>query len=204
MTQPPLQHSEPLLQEAPTDLQHNPTVQGALQQAAPGLHGDLLPRHPERQMPKLQIPLEQSLFARQTDPFPHFPQSRLHSRPELALPHFSAPSEQLPSPPTIGQTPAGQVPLQQAALVEHMPPGPWHELMQKPKLQIPLAQVAFERQGVLVPHFPQSPSQTGSLFPLPQSSKGPSQFPSGHTARQSPAQAPVQQAASIVHGTPAG
>lgn len=51
------------------------------------------------QTPKLQALLAQTAFERQSVPFGHFPQSRLHSRPEFTAPQSSPPSQK-PSPQT--------------------------------------------------------------------------------------------------------
>ena len=48
----------------------------------------------------------------------------------------------------------------------------WQAPMQKPKLQIPLAQALLEVQGVPLGHLPQSDSHTGSPSPTPQNSNG--------------------------------
>jgi len=174
----PVQHCEPLLQELPVSLQQVPQSKTHVEQVSPLLQlkspqncagaqkparqlsleqalcveqGDPLPRDRDAtQNPKLQALLAQSLLLRHTEPFEHLPQSRLHSNPALASPHFSRPSQN-PSPQLSMQKPAVQSPLRQAASVVHNEPAARPPPMQKPKLQTPLEQAALMAQVLPFP-----------------------------------------------------
>lgn len=74
--------------------------------------------------------------------------------------------------------------------------------MQKPKLQVLLLQVLFERQGVPLPQRLQSDLQESPTSSLPQVS-GPSQMPSPHWEAHTPAtQLPLRQAALVLQSFP--
>jgi hypothetical protein len=74
--------------------------------------------------------------------------------------------------------------------------------MQKPKLQMPLAQVPFDVQGVPLGQPPQSLRQLSPLLLAPHSSSGGEQVPSPQNGVHRPAsQLPLQQAAPVVQGT---
>lgn len=155
------------------------------------------------QKPARQKLLLQSALEKQIAPFPHLLQSRLHSSPELASPHFSAGPLQTPSPQRGTQRPATQLSLRQAASVVHGLPMPSPPAMQIPKLHTPEPQSELVRQGVPLLHRPQSDRQE-SGFPEPQVSV-PSQKPSPQSWMQKPAvQSPLRQARSVVQGAPDG
>jgi hypothetical protein len=71
-----------------------PTSQMPLLQALAVVQAPPTPTEPAAtQKPKLQASLEQSEFDVQVCPFPHFPQSLLHSTPEFEFPQLSVPSQ---------------------------------------------------------------------------------------------------------------
>jgi hypothetical protein len=181
----------------------NPRVQMLLEQAAAVEQGFPFARFPLTQMRKLHAPLLQSLLFTHTEPFEHFPQSWLHSKPELAFPHFSRPSQN-PSPQMSSQIPPKQSPLRQAASVVHREPAARPPLMQKPKLQTPLMQSLLVRQRALFSHNPQSWLHSKPAFEPPHFSS-PSQKVSPQLSMQNPAvQLPLRQAASVEHREAAG
>lgn len=168
--QTPVQHWLPLLQLAPRRRQQSPQSIVQLEQVSLPLHerspqkvwGAQMPatQRPElhtelvehgvpfgrllAQIPKLQPPEAQSAFPRQGVPALQRWQSAWQER-GFGEPQVSVPSQK-PSPQSWMQRPAVQSMLRHALLVVHGEPAGRFPPMQKPKLQTPLAQSAFDVQ----------------------------------------------------------